>query len=183
MAIIEMKVPELAESITEVTLAQFLISDGDVVEMDQPICEMETDKASQELFAEKAGKVTFVAEEGADLAVGALICTIDTSVAPAPKTEAPAATPEPVAQEKTAPVVEAKKEESYAKGHASPAASKMITENNLDASSIQGSGPGGRITKADVLKAFAEGSATIQQGAEAMVSQSKAFARTESEAK
>ena len=183
MAIIEMKVPELAESITEVTLAQFLISDGDVVEMDQPICEMETDKASQELFAEKAGKVTFVAEEGADLAVGALICTIDTSVAPAPKTEAPAATPKPAPQEKTAPVVEAKKEESYAKGHASPAASKMIAENNLDASSIQGSGPGGRITKADVLKAFAEGSATIQQGAEAMVSQSKAFARTESEAK
>ena len=59
MAIIEMKVPELAESITEVT-AQFLISDGDVVEMDQPICEMETDKASQELFAEKAGKVTLL---------------------------------------------------------------------------------------------------------------------------
>ena len=99
MAIIEMKVPELAESITEVTLAQFLISDGDVVEMDQPICEMETDKASQELFAEKAGKVTFVAEEGADLAVGALICTIDTSVAPAPKAEAPAATPKAAPQE------------------------------------------------------------------------------------
>ncbi|HCE85986.1 MAG TPA: dihydrolipoyllysine-residue succinyltransferase [Bacteroidetes bacterium] len=183
MAIIEMKVPELAESITEVTLAQFLISDGDVVEMDQPICEMETDKASQELFAEKSGKVTFVAEEGADLAIGALICTIDTSVAPAPKTEAPAAAPKPAPQEKAAPIEEAKKEKSYAKGHASPAASKMIAENNLDASSIQGSGPGGRITKADILKAFAEGSATIQQGAEAMVSQSKAFARTESEAK
>lgn len=183
MAIIEMKVPELAESITEVTLAQFLISDGDVVEIDQPICEMETDKASQELFAEKAGKVTFVAEEGADLAVGALICTIDTSVAPAPKAEVPAANPKAAPQEKVAPVEEAKKEESYAKGHASPAASKMIAENNLDASSIQGSGPGGRITKADVLKAFTEGSATIQQGAEAMVSQSKAFARTESEAK
>ncbi len=176
MAIIEMKVPELAESITEVTLAQFLISDGDVVEMDQPICEMETDKASQELFAEKSGKVTFVAEEGADLAIGALICTIDTSVAPAPKTEAPAAAPKPAPQEKAAPIEEAKKEKSYAKGHASPAASKMIAENNLDASSIQGSGPGGRITKADILKAFAEGSATIQQGAEAMVSQSKAFA-------
>ena len=100
MAIIEMKVPELAESITEVTLAQFLISDGDVVEMDQPICEMETDKASQELFAEKAGKVTFVAEEGADLAVGAIICTIDTSVDPVPKTEAPAEAPKPAPQEK-----------------------------------------------------------------------------------
>ena len=109
MAIIEMKVPELAESITEVTLAQFLISDGDVVEMDpNSICEMETDKASQELFAEKAGKVTFVAEEGADLAVGALICTIDTSVAPAPKAEAPAATPKAAPQEKAAPVEAAK---------------------------------------------------------------------------
>ena len=183
MAIIEMKVPELAESITEVTLAQFLISDGEVVEMDQPICEMETDKASQELFAEKAGKVIFVAEEGSDLAVGALICTIDTSVAPAPKKETPAESSKPTPKEKLDSVAEGKKEESYAKGHASPAASKMITEKNLDATSIQGSGPGGRITKSDVLKAFAEGSATIQQGAEAMVSQSKAFARTESEAK
>ena len=107
MAIIEMKVPELAESITEVTLAQFLISDGDVVEMDQPICEMETDKASQELFAEKAGKVTFVAEEGADLAVGALICTIDTSVAPAPKTRRQQQLQKAAPQEKAAPVVEA----------------------------------------------------------------------------
>ena len=82
MSIIEMNVPELAESITEVTLAEWLVEDGDVVRMDQPICEMETDKASQELFAEQAGRITLKAEAGDDLSIGALICTIDTSVAP-----------------------------------------------------------------------------------------------------
>ena len=85
---IEIKVPEVGESITEVTLAQWLVEDGEYVEMDQPICEMETDKASQELFAEKAGKLIHVAEEGDDLPVGGLICRIDTSVeAPAGKKE------------------------------------------------------------------------------------------------
>ena len=131
MAIIEMKVPELAESITEVTLAQFLISDGDVVEMDQPICEMETDKASQEL-AEKAGKVTFVAEEGSGLSRRSAY--LHNRHKRCPSTQSRGSCSELQKQnskKKQAPVVEAKKEESYAKGHASPAASKMITKTTL----------------------------------------------------
>mgnify|MGYP001550067191 FL=1 len=73
----ELKVPSLAESITEVTLSRFLVKDGDYVEMDQPICELETDKASQEIPAPVAGVVKFIAKEGEDLKIGALICNID----------------------------------------------------------------------------------------------------------
>ena len=91
---LEVKVPNLAESITEVTLAQWLVEDGEYIEMDQAICEMETDKASQELYAEKAGIVKYIAEEGDDLLIGALICTIDTSA------KAPEKKPELVVEKK-----------------------------------------------------------------------------------
>src|SRR5580693_6734789 len=77
----ELKVPSVAESITEVTLSRYLVKDGDYVELDQPICELETDKASQEIPATVAGVVKFVAKEGADLKVGAVICMIDEKAA------------------------------------------------------------------------------------------------------
>src|ERR1700722_16149563 len=91
----ELKVPSVAESITEVTLSRYLVKEGDYVELDQPVCELETDKASQEIPSPIAGTVKFVAKEGADLKVGAVICTIDETAAkhaaaPA-KTEAPKA--------------------------------------------------------------------------------------------
>lgn len=186
-SIIEMKVPNLAESITEVTLAQWLVEDGDYVEMDQAICEMETDKASQELFAEKAGTVKFVAEEGDDLAIGALICTIDTSAtAPekteeAPKEEKPKQekneTKEAAPKKEVAP--EQSKSDSYAKGHTPPAAAKLATENNIDAKKISGSGVDGRVTKADVLKAIESGTASLQEGASALLQGQASFTREE----
>lgn len=81
MSIVEMKVPTIGESITEVTLSQWLKADGDYVELDEPICEFESDKATLEFPAEAAGKLIYVAEEGADLEIGALVAKIDTSVA------------------------------------------------------------------------------------------------------
>lgn len=188
--ILEVTIPNLAESITEVTLAQWLVAEGDYVQMDQPICEVETDKASQELFAEKAGKISLKASEGDDIAVGALIATIDTSV------EAPAGTSitkptEVVAEAKvetkneTVIKVEtpAKVEDTYAKGHTPPAAAKLAAENNINTGAIAGTGMGGRITKADVLKAIESGSATLQQGANMLAQNNQAFSREESSEK
>jgi 2-oxoglutarate dehydrogenase E2 component (dihydrolipoamide succinyltransferase) len=187
--IIEVTIPNLAESITEVTLAQWLVADGDFVEMDQAICEVETDKASQELFAEKSGKITLKASEGDDIAVGALIATIDTSAeAPAGKpaeTKAEAA-PAPVkeevkvAEKTVAAPATAKAEDTYAKGHTPPAAAKLAAEKNINTAAITGSGMGGRITKADVLKAIEIGSATLQQGANMLAQSQQAFSREES---
>ncbi|MDA9952126.1 2-oxoglutarate dehydrogenase complex dihydrolipoyllysine-residue succinyltransferase [Chitinophagales bacterium] len=183
--IIEMHVPNLAESITEVTLAQWLVEDGDYVEIDQAIVEMETDKASQELFAVKSGQVKFEAEEGEDLAIGALICKIDTSVqAPegqkeaAPAEEKEEAAPTVPKEEKKATVTETAAP-SHASGHASPAATKMAAEYDLNMGNIIGSGPGGRITKEDVVKAIENGTATIQQGAAALLGSGKSFSREE----
>ena len=183
--IIEMTVPNLAESISEVTLAQWLVADGDYVELDQAVVEMETDKASQELFATASGTISFVAEEGADLPIGALICKIDTSAAAPVKTES---TPKKV--EEKAPEVKteaAKKEEapkvaekSHVAGHPSPVAAKIAAENNLNTGNIIGSGPGGRITKDDVVRAIENGSATIQQAAAALMGSGKSFSREES---
>ena len=98
----ELKVPAVAESITEVTLSKYLVKDGDYVELDQPICELETDKASQEIPATIAGVVKFVAKEGDDLKVGALICNIDESAAKPEGTKA--AEVKEVKVEKTAEV-------------------------------------------------------------------------------
>src|SRR5580704_457760 len=96
----ELKVPSVAESITEVTLARYLVKDGDYVELDQPVCELETDKASQEIPATVAGVVKYVAKEGDDLKIGGVICNIDES-APKPS----------VAKEEAAPKEEAKTEQ------------------------------------------------------------------------
>ncbi|MEO1714635.1 MAG: biotin/lipoyl-containing protein, partial [Bacteroidota bacterium] len=90
MSVIEMKVPTIGESVTEVTLSQWLKSDGDYVELDEPICEFESDKATLEFPAEAAGKLIYVAAEGDDLEIGALVAKIDTSVA-APAGGTPAA--------------------------------------------------------------------------------------------
>ena len=151
MPIVEMKVPVIGESVTEVTLSQWLVADGDIVEVDQSICEFESDKATLEFPAEAAGKITFVAGEDDDLEIGALVATIDTDAAgsaPAPKADAPAAKADepPAKEEAPAP---AAKTETYATGHASPAAAKILAEKGVDASSVSGSGRDGRITKAD----------------------------------
>ena len=130
--------------------------------MDQPIAEFETDKATVELPAEKAGKISFVASEGDDLAIGDMICTLDTKAkAPAKKAEpkeeavvAEAAAPAPAKEENKAAETSASKEKSYATGTPSPAARKLIEENGINADKVNGSGRDGRITKGDVLQAI-----------------------------
>ncbi len=151
MSIIEMKVPTIGESITEVTLSQWLKKDGDYINIDEPICEFESDKATLEFPAEAAGKLIYVAAEGDDLEIGALVAKIDTSVAaPTSAPQAPASTPSesPVVQKSTEVA-----KENYATGHPSPAAAKILREKGIEASNVTGSGKDGRITKADAENA------------------------------
>mgnify|MGYP003878245677 CR=1 FL=1 len=154
MSIIEMRVPTIGESITEVTLSQWLKEDGAYVKLDEPICEFESDKATLEFPAEAEGKLIYVASEDDDLEIGALVAKIDTSVAN-DSGSAPTA-PQPEAKEEKAPQPETKQTDSntnYATGHASPAARKILEESNIDTDSIKGSGKDGRITKEDALNA------------------------------
>lgn len=140
---IEIKVPPVGESITEVVLSSWKKADGDYVEMDEIIAELESDKATFELTAEKAGILKISAKEGDTLEIGATVCSIEEGSAPA----APAA---PVA-EKTSPAAIEVKAATYAAGAPSPAAAKILAEKGLDISA--GTGVGGRITKEDALKA------------------------------
>lgn len=162
MAIIEMKVPSPGESISEVEIAQWLVADGDYVEKDQAIAEVDSDKATLELPAEQSGVITLRAESGDTVKVGQVVCLIDTSaVRPegsAPIAVVPATTPaaNPV-PEKTEPVPLVEKSPSYASGTPSPAASKLMAENNLQVQQILPSGKDGRITKNDVLSAMSSG--------------------------
>jgi 2-oxoglutarate dehydrogenase E2 component (dihydrolipoamide succinyltransferase) len=174
MSIIEMKVPTIGESITEVTLSQWLKGNGEYVELDEPICEFESDKATLEFPAEAAGKLIYVAAEDDDLEIGALVAKIDTSVA-APDSSAPAAEPtkEEGKEEKVAAAsTEAPVKESYASGHPSPSAAKILREENVDPSSVSGSGKDGRITKDDAAKAVANKSAATPASVAAPVANS-----------
>jgi len=150
--VLEMKVPSPGESITEVEIATWLVEDGDYVEKDQPIAEVDSDKATLELPAEESGIITLQAEEGDAVAVGAVVCLIDTA---AEKPEGSSATP-PSTSVNEAPKATPVKEEvtsTYATGTASPAAKKILAEKNIEASSIKGTGKAGRITKEDAVKA------------------------------
>jgi len=149
MSVIEIKVPPMGESITEVTLSKWLKKDGDLVKMDEPICEFESDKATLELPAEAAGKLTRMAAEGADLTIGAIVANIDTS-ATVPQSSAPIIS----ATAPSAPVEKAAAKEpqkNEPEPIASPAASKILREQNIDPASVQGTGKDGRITKTDAL--------------------------------
>jgi 2-oxoglutarate dehydrogenase E2 component (dihydrolipoamide succinyltransferase) len=172
MSVLEMKVPSPGESISEVEIATWLVSDGDYVEKDQAIAEVDSDKATLELPAEQSGVITLKAAEGDVVKVGQVVCLIDTvaarpegSVAPAPVKEekvveaaapkaAPAPSPNPV-NEKT----------SYASGTPSIAAAKIMAENNVPANKVNATGKDGRITKQDVIAAMSAGiSADAVQG-------------------
>ena len=156
--VLEMKVPSPGESITEVEIATWLVKDGDYVKKDQAIAEVDSDKATLELPAEVSGVITLKAQEGDSVAVGQVVCLIDTdapapaetAAAPAAKAETPA--PAPVAAPAPAPKVEAPAP-SYATGIPSPAAKKILEEKQIPASQVSGTGKGGRITKDDALKA------------------------------
>jgi len=152
--ILEMKVPSPGESISEVEIAEWLVKDGDFVEKDQTIAEVDSDKATLDLPAEQSGVITLKAEEGDAVAVGQVVCLIDTSAkAPKIKKVNQEETPDKVIK----PVEEPKEiisENSFAKGTPSPAASKILSEKNIPISSVFGSGRAGRITKDDALKAL-----------------------------
>lgn len=166
MSVLEMKVPSPGESISEVEIAEWLVEDGDYVEKDQAIAEVDSDKATLELPAEASGTITLKAENGDTVAVGDVVCLIDTSAEkPAnfeskdttevavetPKAEAP--NPNPVAEKAPAP----SSKETYAKGVPSVAAKKLADENNVPLSKVQGSGKDGRLTKQDIIAAMAAG--------------------------
>jgi len=152
--ILEMKVPSPGESIKEVEIATWLVKDGDYVEKDQAIAEVDSDKATLELPAEASGIITLKAEEGDAVAVGQVVCLIDTSAAKpeggaapvaekaaeAPKAEAPKAAPAPAAA-------------TYATNAPSPAARKILDEKNIQPTDIVGTGKGGRVTKDDAVNA------------------------------
>ncbi len=150
-----MKVPSPGESITEVEIATWLVSDGDYVEKDQAIAEVDSDKATLELPAEASGVITLKAEEGDAVAVGQVVCLIDTS-ADAPEggssTTTKSESPAPTAKTETSAVAPSEKP-TYATGTPSPAAAKLMSEKGLTSDAISGTGRDGRITKEDVLSA------------------------------
>lgn len=155
---LEIKVPPVGESITEVVLSQWLKKDGDVVEMDEVIAELESDKATFELTAEQAGTLRTIAAEGDTLAIGAVVCKIEDGGAKSEsqKTESPkeeVSSSAPVADKVNAPVAEKSSGESYATGTPSPAAGKILAEKGIDAGAVKGTGIDGRITKDDAVKA------------------------------
>ena len=153
--ILEMKVPSPGESITEVEIAEWLVQDGDYVEKDQAIAEVDSDKATLELPAEVSGTITLKAEEGDAVAVGEVVCLIDTS-AEKPEGEA---SENNMSSEKETVVVEAPPQDvkeasqTYATGTASPAAKKILSEKGIDAAEIKGTGKDGRVTKSDAVNA------------------------------
>jgi 2-oxoglutarate dehydrogenase E2 component (dihydrolipoamide succinyltransferase) len=171
MSLLEMKVPSPGESISEVEIATWLVADGDYVEKDQAIAEVDSDKATLELPAEESGIITLKAAEGDVVKVGQVVCLIDTSAArpagtaaPAqeatPAQEAPASPVAAPAAAATAPNPDPVKPASYAAGAASPAAAKIIKENNINPALVKASGKDGRITKQDVVAAMSAGFST-----------------------
>jgi len=149
---LEIKVPPVGESITEVVLSQWLKNDGDVVEMDEVIAELESDKATFELTAEQAGTLKTVANEGDTLAIGAVVCTIEEGGAAAPKA-APAAEEKPAEEQQGSATTATANGSSYATGTPSPSAGKILAEKGIEAGAVSGTGVDGRITKEDALKA------------------------------
>lgn len=159
MSVLEMKVPSPGESITEVEIATWLVKDGDYVEKDQPIAEVDSDKATLELPAEQSGVITLKAEEGDVVQVGQVVCLIDMDAArpeggsapaaEAPKQEEAPKAAEPAKQEAPKPAAQVAAPQTYATGAPSPAAKKILDEKGIDAGQVSGSGRDGRITKTD----------------------------------
>ena len=151
---LEIKVPPVGESISEVVLSSWIKKDGDYVEMDEAIAELESDKATFELTAEIAGTLKTIANEGDTLLIGATVCSIEEGKAPVVDSSAAKPKEEAInvkaSQNQDLKPVETTS--SYASGVPSPAAAKILAEKGLETSAVNGSGPGGRITKDDALK-------------------------------
>jgi len=163
MAIVEVKVPSPGESITEVEIAAWLKENGDYVQLDEDICEVDSDKATLGLPAPEAGSIEILVEEGETVNVGDVIAKIDTSakkpegVPVAEVKEETATTPAPKTETNPAAATVTAAKESYASGHPSVAASKLIRENGVAADKVNGTGKDGRITKSDVVDYIAAG--------------------------
>ena len=145
MSVVEIKIPSPGESITEVTIETWHKADGEFVQVDEILCEIETDKATLPMPAEVAGTVHIVLREGSDAKVGDVLCKIDTAGVPSADSSEPTTQSSNTDHEKV--------EQSgvgYAAGHPSPAAHKLMNEAEISADQVQGSGPGNRITKQDV---------------------------------
>jgi len=177
--ILEMKVPSPGESITEVEIAQWLVEDGDYVEKDQAIAEVDSDKATLELPAEASGIITLKAEEGDAVQVGQVVCLIDTSAERPEGVTAPGSErKEERSQDKSTveSPVEAdqpnQEEKTYASGTASPAARKILEEKGIDPSEVKGTGRDGRITREDAVRAVPS-MGTPPQGSQRGVTRTK----------
>lgn len=144
---IEVRIPNVGESVSEVTLATWIAQDGAYVEMDEPIVELETDKASQELYAETAGVISHKAEEGDDLKIGDLLAEIDESAAK------PAGGNQDSASASQTTTTSNSDAQVSAKAHASPVAAKILEEKGIDPNNVKGTGAGGKVTKQDALSA------------------------------
>lgn len=147
---VDVKVPSVGESISEVTIASWLKNDGDMVKLDEAICSIESDKATLEISAPKAGKLKILIQEGETVAIGTKVAEVDETVAGTTSVESKA----PM---KEAPATQAvQKDNADSKNYPSPAAAKILAEKGVDAGSLQGSGKDGRITKADAMGAQAK---------------------------
>ena len=145
--LLEMKVPSPGESISEVEIAQWLVEDGDYVEKDQEIAEVDSDKATLALPAEESGTIKLVAEEGDTVEVGQVVCIIDTDGVGEAKTKAP--------DQESAPAVSAQSPTKSVDAKATPLAKAIISQNDLSPKDVKGSGEGGKILKDDVMEAMA----------------------------
>jgi 2-oxoglutarate dehydrogenase E2 component (dihydrolipoamide succinyltransferase) len=169
MAIVELKVPSPGESITEVVIARWVKQTGDIVEKDEVLAEIDSDKATLTLNAEESGKIELLSAEGDTVTVGQVVLKIDTSFKPeakikneAPKSEVKKdASTSPSSNTVTSSVVE--KSTTYANGTPSVAAAKIMVENNITSKQLNGTGKDGRITKQDVLAALSNGLPTVAQ--------------------
>ncbi len=165
MAIVELKVPSPGESITEVVIARWVKNTGDIVEKDDVLAEIDSDKATLTLNAEESGKIEVLAAEGDTVKVGQVVVKIDTSFKPEAKTEAPKTEAKVEVKKEAAPVVTPASTTSanYATGTPSVSAAKIMAENNIKSSQINGTGKDGRITKQDVLAALSNGLPTVNE--------------------
>lgn len=153
MSKIDVKIPAIGESVTEVTLTSWLVADGDYVNEGDLLCEVESDKATLEIPAENSGKISISAEEGSDLEIGATIASLDTAAEGEAKSEQKEETKKEEDPQKSEQEVSSS---NGNKNYPSPAAKKILSEKGIDESSVSGSGKDGRITKADAMNAKAE---------------------------
>ncbi|GAA4838246.1 2-oxoglutarate dehydrogenase complex dihydrolipoyllysine-residue succinyltransferase [Algivirga pacifica] len=171
--VLEMTVPAVGESISEVTIASWTKEEGDYVELDEIICEIESDKATFELTAEASGILKVFAAEGDTLAIGDLICKIEVMEGGAPAANGSKA---PQAEASSNNAAAPSENDTYATGHASPAAAKILSEKGIDPSTVKGTGKDGRITKEDAEKAQKQAAAPKKEAAAAAPKKEEATA-------